>query len=68
MPFLGSMSRVLWASWAKAGWVNQKSGVLVNPVVVSSRGNIRHSGAGRQGRPWTTGAIGEVISRTDICS
>lgn len=68
MPLLGSMSRVLWASGAKAGWVNQKSGVLVNPVVFSSRGNIRHSGTGRQGRLWLTGAIGEVLSGTYICS
>ena len=52
MPLLKSVGGVLWVSWARAGSVNseQRSGVSISPTGVISKGHIRHTGTGRQGR------------------
>lgn len=62
MPLLGSVSGVLWGSWAKVGLVNssQKSRVSVSPLEVLSKGCIRHTGAGKQGRLLITGLLGKI--------
>lgn len=51
MLLLGSMNGGLWDSWARAGLPNlsQKSGVLLNPMGVLSKGHIGIQVLGDQG-------------------
>ena len=69
MPLLGSMARVLCDFWARARLVKSyyKRKVIVSPMIVLSKGHIKHTGAGKHGRLLTTRAVVKVISRTFIC-
>ena len=60
MPLLGSEGRVFWGSQAKVRLVNSnlRSGVLLNPTVVFSKGHVRHTGSGRRWRLLVTKAVG----------
>lgn len=61
---IGSQVEVLWGFWARARLFssNEKSGILISPMGVLSKGYIRHKHAGRQGRLLNTKAVRKVIS------
>lgn len=51
VPLLGSLDVGLWSSQVRARSINlnQKSGVLVSPTGILSKGPIEQTGTGRQG-------------------
>lgn len=62
------MGGVLWHSWMKMRLAHSysKSWVLGSPTGVLSKGYIRYTGCGRQGRLLITRAVGKIISETYI--